>query len=211
MQPYFPGCVFKPHLIHFQDFKISRISISSGSGCDIVSAMSNPDIFLGYIWTLLFSFSSSIYFPAQLVGGFTLSDLLDKPWSHVGVVHASLPVRAFIFISHSRSPRWTSGSPRMLLVLVREFESRRGEVLIYLQQQKKRKEDQLLRAPSVSKHNSTRVDEGKKSWNRLAIKNARHEPHWGGGKSLLRDPGSELRLGGRDNRRARITNGMENK
>ena len=28
-----------------------------------------------------------------------------------------------------RSPRWTSGSPRMLLVLVREFESRRGEIL----------------------------------------------------------------------------------
>ena len=35
---------------------------------------------------------------------------------------------AFIFI-FSRSPRWTSGSPRMPLVLVREFESRRGEVL----------------------------------------------------------------------------------
>ena len=29
----------------------------------------------------------------------------------------------------TRSPRWTSGSPRMLLVLVREFESRRGEIL----------------------------------------------------------------------------------
>ena len=25
--------------------------------------------------------------------------------------------------------QWTSGSPRMLLVLVREFESRRGEIL----------------------------------------------------------------------------------
>ena len=32
--------------------------------------------------------------------------------------------------------------------------------------------DQLLRAPSVGKHNSTRVDEGRKSWNLLA----RHEP-----------------------------------
>ena len=29
----------------------------------------------------------------------------------------------------SRSPRWSSGNPRMLLVLVREFESRRGEIL----------------------------------------------------------------------------------
>ena len=31
---------------------------------------------------LLF-FSNHVYFPAQLVGGFTLSDLLDKPWSQV--------------------------------------------------------------------------------------------------------------------------------
>ena len=30
-------------------------------------------------------------------------------------------------------------------------------------------------------------------------------------KSLLCDPGSELRLGGRDNRRAKIINGMEEK
>ena len=34
-----------------------------------------------------------------------------------------------ILLHISRSPRWTSGSPRMLLVLVREFESRRGEIL----------------------------------------------------------------------------------
>ena len=70
---------------------------------------------------------------------------------------------------YSRSPRRTinSGSPRMLLVLVREFESRRGEILnLYA----KIKKDQLLRAPSVGKHNSTRVDEGRKSWNLLAIK-----------------------------------------
>ena len=32
-----------------------------------------------------------------------------------------------------------------------------------------------------------------------------------GGKSLLCDPGSELRLGGRENRRAKIINGMEKK
>ena len=31
----------------------------------------------------------------------------------------------------SRSPRWTSGSPRMLLVLVRELESLRGDCLLY--------------------------------------------------------------------------------
>ena len=57
-----------------------------------------------------------------------------------------------------RSPRWTSGSPRMLLVWVREFESRRGEILNFFA---KKKKDQLLRAPSVGKHNATRVDEGR--------------------------------------------------
>ena len=30
-----------------------------------------------------FSFNHHFYCPAQLVGGFTLSDLLDKPWSQV--------------------------------------------------------------------------------------------------------------------------------
>ena len=39
--------------------------------------------------------------PAQLLGGFTLSELLDKPWSQVGVVCSFSPsVRAFIFIAH---------------------------------------------------------------------------------------------------------------
>ena len=38
-----------------------------------------------------------------------------------------------------------------------------------------------------------------KRWYLLAIKNARHEPYWvEGEKNLLRDPGSELRLGGRE-------------
>ena len=42
-------------------------------------------------------------------------------------------------------------------------------------------------------------------------KSARHEPQWvGGEKSLLCDHGSELRLGGRENRSAKIINGMEN-
>ena len=55
----------------------------------------------------------------------------------------------------------------LLLALVRELESRRGEISnLYA----KIKKDQLLRAPSVGKHNSTRVDEGRKSWNLLAIK-----------------------------------------
>ena len=69
-------------------------------------------------------------------------------------------VIAVSIVHVSRSPRWTSGSPRMLLVLIREFESRRGEILNLFAKMKK---DQLLRAPSVGKHNSTRVDEGRKS------------------------------------------------
>ena len=75
------------------------------------------------------------------------------------------------------------------------------------------KKDQLLRAPSAGKHSSTRVDEGgKKELKSSRDKNARHEPLWDGGeKSLLCDPGSELRLGGRENRRANIINGMKKK
>ena len=54
------------------------------------------------------------------------------------------------------------------------LESRRGEILNLFA--KKRKKDQLLRAPSVGKHNSTRVDEGKKELESSRDKNARHEP-----------------------------------
>ena len=51
---------------------------------------------------------------------------------------------------------------------------------------------------------------GKKELKSSRDKNARHEPLWvGGEKSLLCDPGSELRQGGRENRRAKVKNGME--
>ena len=40
------------------------------------------------------------YFPAQLVGCFTLSDLLDKPWSQVSSLLPP-PVREFIFIART--------------------------------------------------------------------------------------------------------------
>ena len=53
----------------------------------------------------------------------------------------------------------------LLIVLVREFESRRGEIsnILSKKKRKEKKGSQLLRAPSVGKHNSTRVDEGSKS------------------------------------------------
>ena len=60
--------------------------------------------------------------------------------------------------------------------------------------------DELLRACSVGRHKSTRVDEGREGSN----KNARHEPHeWRGARrGVLSYPGSEQRLlvliGGRE-------------
>ena len=36
-----------------------------------------------FIFIFIYFFNDHFYFPAQLVGGFTLSDLLDKPWSQV--------------------------------------------------------------------------------------------------------------------------------
>ena len=42
----------------------------------------------------------SLHFPAQLVGGFTLSDLLDKPWSQVSSLLPPGYLLAFIFIAH---------------------------------------------------------------------------------------------------------------
>ena len=57
---------------------------------------------------------------------------------------------------------WSSGYPRIPLALVLEFYSHRGEILSIFA--KCKKEDQLLRLlSSVGKHNSTRVDEERKS------------------------------------------------
>ena len=50
---------------------------------------------------------------------------------------------------------------------------------------------------------------GKKGFKSSAEKNERHQPWWGGGKGLPCDARSELRLGGRENRRAKIINGMQ--
>ena len=122
-----------------------------------------------YCFFCFFVFDHHFYFPVQLERGFTLSDLLDKPWSQVSSL--SPPGTCLHFYRACGSPRWTSGSPRMLLVLVSEFESRRGEILtIFAEKKRRKKKDQLLRAPSVGKHNSTRVDEGRKSSNIIAIK-----------------------------------------
>ena len=57
----------------------------------------------------------------------------------------------------------------ILMGLVLEFESRRREILNLFAKMEKKK-DQLLKAPSVGRHNLTRVDEERKSCNLLAIK-----------------------------------------
>ena len=66
----------------------------------------------------------------------------------------------YLSFPKGRSPWWSSGCPRMLLlvVLVLKLESRRGELESVC---KKEEKDQLLRAPSVGRHNSTRVGEGR--------------------------------------------------
>ena len=63
------------------------------------------------------------------------------------------------------------------------------------------------------RHNSTRVDEGMNVLKSSRDKSARCERTVAvkGEKSLLCDPVSELRLGGRQKRRAKTTNGMEKK
>ena len=40
----------------------------------------------GILRDLIAFFYRHFYFPAQLVGGFTLGDLLDKPWSQVSSI-----------------------------------------------------------------------------------------------------------------------------
>ena len=95
---------------------------------------------------------------------------------------------------------------------IREFESRRGEIFSSLFPKIKKDQSSAVRAPiSVGRHSLTRSRREKKELKSSRDKNARHEPYWGGGeKSLLCDPGLELLLGGRENRRANIINGMEN-
>ena len=60
----------------------------------------------------------------------------------------------------------------------------------------------------MGKHKFDASRRVKKELKSSRYKNARHEPYWvGGEKSLLCDPGSELRLGGKENSRAKIING----
>ena len=99
-----------------------------------------------------------------------------------------------------RSPRWSSGYPRILLALVLEFDCHRGEILNLLA--KMPKKDQLLRTPSsVGMHNSTRVDEGRKCLILLAIKMNARTVVGRGDEGPLCDPGSYYWEGARGSAR----------
>ena len=53
------------------------------------TAAAVPDLYLDFFF--FFFFNHHVHLPAQLVGDFTLSELLNKPWS------LRRPVRAFNF------------------------------------------------------------------------------------------------------------------
>ena len=94
-------------------------------------------------------------------------------------------------------------------MLVREFESRCGEILKLFAKIKK---DQLLRAPSASKNSSTRVDEGRKSWNLLAIKmQGTNRCGMGWRRACYVTPDLSYDKEGERKRRANIINGMGKK
>ena len=64
---------------------------------------------------LFFFVRHHFYFPAPLVGGFTLSVLLDKPWSQVAsAVPSSPPYAPSFFVAHT--VQHTTNNPQLVLV-----------------------------------------------------------------------------------------------
>ena len=58
----------------------------------------------------------------------------------VGAIIFYVTLLEVLFILNNRSPRWSSGYPRMLLALVLKFDSHRGEILIIFAKKQKKKE-----------------------------------------------------------------------
>ena len=96
-------------------------------------------------------------------------------------------------------------------MFVREFESRRGEILNFFAKKKEKKRIKCLRARSVGKHNSTRVDEGRRRRNLLVIKiQGTNRSGERGGRACYVTP--DLSYDKEGERRAKTINGMgENK
>ena len=85
----------------------------------------------------------------------------------------------------------------LLVLLILEFESHRRDCSIFFQK-KKRKRDQLLRAPTVGRRQFDASRRGKKGLKSSRDKKKKTRTVAGRGeKSLLYDLGPELRLGGR--------------
>ena len=83
----------------------------------------------------------------------------------------------------------------MLLVLVREFESPRGEILNLSEKTQRINCRERIAWVSTIRRESTREERAGSSRD----KNARHEPYWvGGEESLLYDRESDLRPGERE-------------
>ena len=65
----------------------------------------------------------------ELIPSGEFGEWIEDAALHNPLPHLQLTRQKTIKRVHSRSLRWTSGSPRILLVLDHEFESRRGEIL----------------------------------------------------------------------------------
>ena len=85
-------CFLQDFLV--SDYKLSSLSLNSDQSYCCTHSLGQPSPQDGTIpfnspldkdtfFFFLFFFDGHFYLPAQLVGGFTLSDLLDKPWSQV--------------------------------------------------------------------------------------------------------------------------------
>ena len=70
-------------------------------------------------------------------------------------------LRVYLLLDQHRSPRRSCGCPRTLVVLVLDFKFRRDESLTTFVKRREGKGNQLLSAPSVGRHHSTRDDEGR--------------------------------------------------
>ena len=76
----------------------------------------------------------------------------------------------------SRTPRWSCGNPRMLLliVLVREFESRRGEISNLFAKKRKKKKGSTAESAYISCVSTTRREPTREELKSSRDKNVRH-------------------------------------
>ena len=102
---------------------------------------------------------------------------LARPWPY-----AVAPDASESMASISRSPRWSSDYRRILLALILEFNSHRGEILKILAKMQKN-EDQLLRTPSsAGRYTLRRESTREENTEFFSRQKGKHVPQWGGGR-----------------------------